>query len=74
MVFAFITWSMLLFATAWAATSKDNLEAAPIDPPAGAVITPRVQVREGIGPAGALTAMAVGALGALGFSHFARRR
>jgi membrane protein len=74
MVFAYITARMILFATAWAATSKDNLEAAPVDPPAGAVITPRVQVREGIGPAGALTAMAVGALGALGFSHFARRR
>jgi membrane protein len=74
MVFAYITARMILFATAWAATSKETLEAAPIEPPNAAVITPRVQVREGLGPAGALTAMAVGALGALGFSHFARRR
>ncbi|HEX3283886.1 MAG TPA: inner membrane protein YhjD [Mycobacterium sp.] len=74
MVFAYITARLILFATAWAATSKEILEAAPIEPPPGAVITPRVQVREGLGPAGALTAMAVGALGALGFSRFARRR
>jgi membrane protein len=74
MVFAYITARMILFATAWAATSKENLEAAPVEPPTAAVITPRVQVREGIGPAGALTAMAVGAVGALGFSRFARRR
>jgi membrane protein len=74
MVFAYITARMILFATAWAATARENLEAAPVEPPAAAVITPRVQVREGLGPAGALTAMAVGALGALGFSHFARRR
>ena len=74
MVFAYITSRLILFATAWAATSKENLEAAPIDPPTGAVINPRVQVREGIGPAGALTAAAVGAIGALGFSRLNRRR
>ena len=74
MVFAYITARLILFATAWAATSKENLDAAPVDPPAAAQITPRVQVREGLGPAGALTAAAVGALGALGFSRFARRR
>ena len=32
MVFAYITSRLILFATAWAATSKENLEAAPIDP------------------------------------------
>ena len=74
MVFAYITARLILFATAWAATSKENLAAAPVDPPVAAQITPRVQVREGLGPAGALTAAAVGALGALGFSRFARRR
>jgi membrane protein len=74
MVFAYITARMILFATAWAATSKENLEAAPVDPPECAQITPRVQVREGLGPAGALTAAAVGAVGALGFSRLARRR
>ncbi len=74
MVFAYITARMILFATAWAATARENLEAAPVEPPTGAVITPRVQVREGLGPAGAITAAAVGAIGALGFSRFARRR
>ena len=49
MVFAYITARMILFATAWAATSKENLEAAPVDPPVAAQITPRVQVREGLG-------------------------
>jgi membrane protein len=74
MVFAYITARLILFATAWAATSEEILEAAPIEPPAGAVIKPRVQVREGLGPAGALTAAAVGAIGALGFSRLVRRR
>ena len=74
MVFAYITARLILFATAWAATSKENLAAAPVDPPVSAQITPRVQVREGLGPGGAVVAAAVGALGALGFSRFARRR
>jgi len=74
MVFAYITARLILFATAWAATSKENLEAAPVYPPQLAQITPRVQVREGLGPAGVLTAAAVGALGALGFSRLSRRQ
>jgi membrane protein len=74
MVFAYITARLILFATAWAATSTEILEAAPIEPPAGAVINPRVQVREGLGPAGVLTATAMGAIGALGFSRLSRRR
>ncbi len=74
MVFAYITARLILFATAWAATARENMEAAPIEPPAGAVITPRVQVREGLGPAGVLTATAVGALGAFGFARLSRRR
>lgn len=74
MVFAYITARLILFATAWAATATENLVAASVDPPPAAQITPRVQVREGIGPAGALGAAAVGALGALGFSRLTRRR
>jgi membrane protein len=74
MVFAYITARMILFATAWAATARENLEAAPVDPPPAAQITPRVQVREGMGAAGAFGAAAVGALGALGLSRLTRRR
>lgn len=74
MVFAYISARILLFATAWAATAKENLEAAPVNPPSAAQITPRVQVREGLGLVGALGAAAVGAIGALSFSRLSRRR
>ena len=73
MVFAYITARLILFATAWAATSTENLAAAPVEPPAPAQITPRVQIREGLGVRGALAAAAVGALGALGLSRLRRR-
>ncbi|HET7742924.1 MAG TPA: inner membrane protein YhjD [Mycobacterium sp.] len=74
MVFAYITARLILFATAWAATSRDNLAAAPVDPPDPAQIITRVQVREGLGVTGAVTAVAAGALGALGLSRLMRRR
>jgi membrane protein len=74
MVFAYITARLILFSTAWAATSKDNLEPAPVEAPSPAQITPRVEVREGIGPTGALAAMAVGAVGTLGLSRLMRRQ
>ena len=73
MVFAYITARLILFSTAWAATSAENLAAAPVEPPAPAQITARVQIHEGIGVRGALAAAAVGALGALGLSRLTRR-
>ncbi|HKP41522.1 inner membrane protein YhjD [Mycobacterium sp.] len=72
MVFAYITARLILFATAWAATSAENLVEEPVQAPAPAQITMRVQEREGIGARGALAAAAVGALGALGFSRLRR--
>jgi membrane protein len=72
MVFAYITSRLILFATAWAATSTENLVPAPAEPPAPAQITPRVQIREGLGVRGALAAVAVGALGALSLSRLRR--
>jgi membrane protein len=74
MVFAYITARLILFATAWAATSQDNLQAAPVEPPDAAQITPRVEYREGLGVGGALAAAAVGAVGALSISRFIRRQ
>ncbi len=74
MVFAYVTARLVLFSTAWAATAKENLEAAPVDAPDPAEITTRLQVREGIGPAGAVAAAAVGAAGALGLSRLTQRR
>lgn len=71
MVFAYITARLILFATAWAATSRENLAAVPVEPPAPAKIT--MQVREGVGYSGALAGAAVGALGALGLSRLLRR-
>lgn len=69
MVFAYITARLILFATAWAATSTENLVDAPVEPPGPAQITPRVQFREGLGVRGALAAAAMGAVGALSFSR-----
>lgn len=73
MVFAYITARLILFATAWAATATENMRPAPVEPPGRALITPRVQVREGVGFAGALTAALVGAVGALSLSRWLRR-
>jgi membrane protein len=73
MVFAYITARLILFATAWAATSTENLVNAPVEPPGPAQITPRVHISDGLGVRGALAAAAVGALGALSLSRLRRR-
>ncbi|BBZ62132.1 hypothetical protein MMON_34330 [Mycolicibacterium monacense] len=72
MVFAYITSRLILFATAWAATSRENMLEEPVAPPSPAQINPRVQVREGVGVPGAVAAAAVGALGAVGVSRLRR--
>jgi membrane protein len=74
MVFAYVTARLLLLATAWAATSAENAAEPPVEPPAAAVITPRVHINEGLKARDALTAAAVGAIGALGLSRLVRRR
>jgi membrane protein len=73
MVFVYITARLLLFATAWAATSTDGSPAASVRPPPPAVITTRVQVNEGLKAREALAAAAAGAVGALGVSRLIRR-
>lgn len=72
MVFAYITARLLLFATAWAATSKDNLREDIVAPPEPAVINTRVITRPGIGPLQTVAAVAAGAVGVLGLSRFRR--
>ena len=74
MVFAYITARLLLLATAWAATSSETAAEPPVEPPAAAVITPRVHINEGLKARDALTAAAVGAIGALGLSRLVRRK
>jgi membrane protein len=74
MVFAYVTARLLLFATAWAATSPDNLAKVPVKPPDAAVITPRVHLDERLATKTAVAAVAVGAAGALGVSRLVKRR
>ncbi|MBV9089456.1 MAG: inner membrane protein YhjD [Mycobacteriaceae bacterium] len=71
LVFAYYTAQLVLFATAWAATSAENLADMALPPPQPALVV--VRRRDGVGIGEALAAMALGALAALGVS-WARRR
>lgn len=75
MVFAYITARLILFATAWAATSPENAAAAAasVDPPQPAQIVARVEAGRG-GLSVGVFAAAIGALGALGLSRLRRRQ
>lgn len=73
MVFAYVTARLVLFATAWAATSAESMLMTPVEPPGPVAITPRVQVSEGVGVPGAVAAFAAGAIGALSISRWRRR-
>ncbi|MCW2661609.1 MAG: hypothetical protein JWP83_2761 [Mycobacterium sp.] len=73
MVFSYITAYLVLFAAAWAATASDDPRARPVDPPPPAIIAPRVQLDKGLSTRQTLTAMGLGAAGALAFSRLARR-
>ncbi|OMC46425.1 inner membrane protein YhjD [Mycobacterium sp. IS-2888] len=74
MVFAYITGFLVLFAAAWAATASTDPRGKPVEPPAPAIIAPRVQLHEGPSARQTLAAMAAGAVGALAFSRLTRRR
>jgi membrane protein len=73
MVFAYITARLILYATAWAATSAESLAAAPVSPPAPAVIHTRVLDRAGLRVGEVLAAVAVGVLAGLGLSRIRHR-
>lgn len=73
MVFAYITGYLVLFATAWAATVSGDPRRAHAPPPEPAIIAPRVLLDEGITTRQTLTAMAMGAVGALALSRVTRR-
>ncbi|OBH18763.1 MULTISPECIES: inner membrane protein YhjD [unclassified Mycobacterium] len=72
MVFAYITAYLVLFCTAWAATASGHPRFRHVAPPAPAIIAPRVQLDEGISTRQTLTAMALGAVGALALSRVTR--
>ncbi|WP_431955906.1 inner membrane protein YhjD [Nocardia lijiangensis] len=71
MVFSYITYRIILFATAWAATAAEN-EPEPL-PPEPAVIRPRVVHTAGRFGSGAAY-FGAGALAALGLATLRRRR
>lgn len=74
MVFAYITARLVLFATAWAATAKENAHLESVPAPGPAVINVRAGLDEGLSSRQTVAAMAVGAVGALGLSRLFRRR
>lgn len=72
MVFSYITYRIILFATAWAATAAENELPAEIAPPAPAVIRPRIVDRKLSGGIGA-AAFGAGALAALALTGLRRK-
>jgi membrane protein len=74
MVFAYVTAYLVLFSAAWAATASEDPRAKPVAPPAPAIISPRVRADEGLSTRQTLTAMVVGAVGALAFSRLTHWR
>lgn len=73
MVFAYVTARLVLFSTAWAATARENLEPAAVEPPGPAVIHNRIITRPGLAPVQAAAAALAGAVGALALSRWWRR-
>ncbi len=72
MVFSYITYRILLFATAWAATASENEPEAEIAPPGVAVIKPRM-VASGLSMGTGAAYFGAGALAALMLSGLRRR-
>ncbi|MGN5235757.1 MULTISPECIES: inner membrane protein YhjD [unclassified Rhodococcus (in: high G+C Gram-positive bacteria)] len=63
LVFGNITARLVLFCTAFAASTKANLALAYVPAPDSAIITPRVQVNEGTGVRGGIALVGAGVLG-----------
>lgn len=69
MVFAYITSRLILFSTCWAATTPENIREDEVPAPPPAIINNRIVARPGLPIWQAVTAAALGALGALSFSR-----
>jgi membrane protein len=78
MVFAYVTARLLLFATAWAATTNghplDDQEEPPAEPPEIKVAIPKLPPADAVRARQMMTGVAVGVIGALGLSRLSRRR
>ncbi|MFX0580422.1 inner membrane protein YhjD [Nocardia nepalensis] len=72
MVFTYITYRILLFATAWAATASENEPEPEIPPPSAAVIMPRMSA-PGLSMGTGAAYFGAGALAALVLSGLRRR-
>jgi membrane protein len=73
MVFAYITARLILFSTAWAATTAENMAEDPVPAPEPALIRGRIVTRPGLTPWQAGAAAAAGAFGALSVSRWRKR-
>ncbi|MFD3706337.1 inner membrane protein YhjD [Nocardia sp. NPDC058658] len=73
MVFSYMTYRILLFATAWAATSSDNERAATVAPPNPVVIRPRV-VEHGVSTGAGAAYFGAGVVAALALMRVGKRR
>lgn len=73
LVFIFTSCRMLLFATAWAATTEESMALAFVPPPDPAIISPRIQVHERPSARRSAALVGVGAATALGLGAFARK-
>lgn len=73
MVFVYITARLVLFVTAWAATSPDNLRSAPVQP-LGPAIDTRMPAGDGLRADRASTVAAVTAIVAVGLWRLISRR
>ncbi|WP_182359268.1 inner membrane protein YhjD [Tomitella gaofuii] len=74
MVFSYITARITLFATAFAATSEESLDLAPVPVPDPVIIRPRVDEREPGAGIAALAGVGVGAAAGWGIGRMARDR
>ncbi|MET0196548.1 inner membrane protein YhjD [Rhodococcus sp. RS1C4] len=74
LVFVFTTSRFILFATAFAATTRESMALAYVPPPEPAVINTRVEVNEGPTLGGGIALVGAGALAAVGLGFLNRRR
>ncbi|WP_149360655.1 inner membrane protein YhjD [Lolliginicoccus suaedae] len=74
LVFIFTTSRVLLFATAWAATSEESMAKAIVAPPDPAIINTPVVMRQGSPVASGIVGFGLGAAAVLGVSSGLRRK
>ncbi|MCW4352456.1 YihY/virulence factor BrkB family protein [Hoyosella sp. YIM 151337] len=73
LVFVYFTARALLLFTAWAATSSESMELAPVAPPEPVMINMPVVVREGNAVAAGIAAFGIGAATVVGLSALRRK-